>query len=50
MKDGGKKTRNGRESDGVRWKKRVMEAVEDYLENCAHVKLDIEVLESLMEP
>ena len=27
-----------------------MEAVEDYLENCAHVKVVIEVLERLMEP
>ena len=27
-----------------------MEAVEDYLENCAHVKVDIEVLESLLKP
>ena len=26
---------------------RVVEAVEDYLDNCAHVKVDIEVLESL---
>ena len=30
--------------------KRVMEAVEDNLENCAHVKVDIEVLESLLKP
>ena len=29
---------------------RVMEAVEDYPENCAHVKLDIEALESLLKP
>ena len=27
-----------------------MEAVEDHLENCANVKVDVEVLESLMEP
>ena len=27
-----------------------MEAVEDYLENSAHVKVDIEVLESLLKP
>ena len=27
-----------------------MEAVEDYLEHCAHVKGDLDVLESLMEP
>ena len=27
-----------------------MEAVEDYLENCANMKVDIEVLERLMEP
>ena len=30
--------------------KRVMDAVEDYLENGAHVKVDIEVLESLLKP
>ena len=35
---------------GVRWKKGVMEAVDDYLDNCAHVKVDIEVLESLLKP
>ena len=44
------KARNGEEPDGVRWKKRVMEAAEDYLENCARVKVDIEVLESLLKP
>ena len=33
-----------------RWKDRIMEAVEDYLENCANMKVDIEVLERLMEP
>ena len=49
VKDGGKKARNGRESDGVRWKRGSVEAVEDYLNNCAHVKMDIEVLESLLE-
>ena len=27
-----------------------MEAVENYLENCAHVKVDIEVLHRLLEP
>ena len=27
-----------------------MEAMEDNLENCAHVKVDIEVLESLLKP
>ena len=27
-----------------------MEAAEDYLENCANVKVGVEVLESLMEP
>ena len=30
--------------------KRVTEAVEDYLEHCVHVKVDLDVLESLMEP
>ena len=30
--------------------KRVMDAVEDYLENCAHVIVDIEVVESLLRP
>ena len=50
VKDGGKRAWNSRESGGVRWKNRVMEAAEDYLENCANVKVDIEVLESLMEP
>ena len=30
--------------------KRFMEAVEDYLEHCVHVKGDLDVLESLMEP
>ena len=30
--------------------KRVLEAAEDYLENCANMKVDIEVLERLMEP
>ena len=29
--------------------KRVMEAAEDYLENCANMKVDIEVSERLME-
>ena len=29
--------------------KRVMDAVEDYLENCAQVKVDTEVLESLLK-
>ena len=28
----------------------VVEAVEDYLENCANMKVDIEVWERLMEP
>ena len=50
MEDGGKKARNSRESDGVLWKKRVMEVAEDHLEKCANVQVDIEVLESLMEP
>ena len=27
-----------------------MEVVEDYLQNCAHVTVDIEVLESLLKP
>ena len=27
-----------------------MDAVEDYLENCAHVKVDIAVVESLLRP
>ena len=31
-------------------KKKVMDAVEDYLENCAQVKVDIEVVESLVKP
>ena len=31
-------------------RKRVVEAVEDKLENCAHVKVDIGVLESLLKP
>ena len=31
-------------------RKKVMEAVEDYLENCAPVKVDIEVLESMLKP
>ena len=31
-------------------KKGHVEAVQDYLENCAHVKVDIEVLESLLKP
>ena len=31
-------------------RKRVMDAVEDYLENCAQVKVDIEVVESLIKP
>ena len=42
----------GQEQQRVGWssvEKRVMEAVEDYLENCANVKVDIEVLESLTE-
>ena len=38
--DGGKRARNGKEWDGVWWTK----------ENCAHVEVDIEVLESLKEP
>ena len=29
---------------------RPMDAVEDYLENCAQVKVDIEVVESLLQP
>ena len=52
--DGGKrvwKSRRAAES----WmelggKKKVMEAVEDYLENCANMKVDVEVLERLVEP
>ena len=31
-------------------KKGVLESVEDYLDNCAHVKVDSEVLESLLKP
>ena len=30
-------------------RQKVMEAVEDYLENCAHVNVNIEVLKSLMK-
>ena len=30
--------------------KRVMDAVEDYLESCAKVKVDIEVVERLLRP
>ena len=30
--------------------KRVKEAAEDYLENCANIKVDTEALERLMEP
>ena len=30
--------------------RRVMEAAEDYHKNWAHVKVDIEVLESLLKP
>ena len=57
MKESGKKAWNDRESDGVRWKRRILEAVEDYLEDCAHlkvdievVKVDVEVLDSLLKP
>ena len=35
VKDGGKEARDGRVSDGVRWKKRVMEAVQDFPEKIA---------------
>ena len=43
----------GLEQQRVGWRsveKRVLEAAEDYLENCANMKVDIEVLERLMEP
>ena len=43
VKDSGKRVWKSRELDGARWKKRVM-AAEDCLENCAHVKADIEAL------
>ena len=42
----------GPEQQSVGWssfEKRVMEA-ENYMENCVHTKVDIEVLERLMEP
>ena len=42
VKDGGDKT--------TQWEKRVMDAVEDYLENCAEVKVDIDVVQSLLKP
>ena len=49
LMDGGK--RHGRAESWIELGgTRVMEAVEDYLENCANVKVDIEVLECLMEP
>ena len=41
------------EGQRVGWnliEKSVLEAVEDYLENCAHVEVDIEVLENLLKP
>ena len=43
----------GLEQQRVGWssvERRVMEAAEDYLESCANMKVDIEVLERLMEP
>ena len=43
----------GQERPRVGWssiEKKVMEAMEDYLENCAHVKVDIKVLEILLKP
>ena len=46
--DGGKRAWNG-----VGWnsmENRVMEAAEDYLENCANMNVDIEVLETLLKP
>ena len=47
---GGKRAWNSRELDGARCENSVMEAAEDYLENCASMKVDIEVLERLIEP
>ena len=43
----------GLEQQRVGWssvERRVMGAVENYLQNCAHVKVDIEALESLLKP
>ena len=43
----------GQDGQRVGWssaEKRVTEAVKDYLEYCAHVKVDLDVLESLVEP
>ena len=48
--DGCKRAWNSGELDGARWKKKVMEAAEDYLESCANVKVYIQTLERLMEP
>ena len=50
MKDSGKE---GLEGQRVGWtleERRVMGAVENYLDNCVHIEMDIEVLERLMEP
>ena len=41
------------EEQRVAWsssESKVVEAVEDYLERCADIKVDIEALERLMEP
>ena len=43
----------GREEERVEWsssERRVMGAVENYLENCADIKVDIESLARLIEP
>ena len=40
-------------ASGVAWtssERKVIGAVEDYLERCADIKVDIEALERLMEP
>ena len=50
MKDSGKRVWKGRALDGPLRKKKGYGAVENYLDNCVHMKMDVEVLERLMEP
>ena len=49
----GRQWQEGLERQKVGWttsERRVVGAVENYLDNCVHMKMDIEVLERLMEP
>ena len=48
MKDSGKMVWKGSELDGPFSERRVIGAVENNLDNCVDIKMDVEVLERLM--